>query len=83
MSDIQKRHQQLEVDELLDDLFMDWDNHAHKGRDLLRRLQALNDKDCSDDEDGDVFEGGQDHSVGGWETMLSVLRVAEDAVVSA
>ena len=41
------------------------------------------DEDSSDNEDGDMFEGGQDHSVGGWETMFSVLHVAEDTVVSA
>ena len=31
VSDIQKLHQQSEVNELLDDLFTDWDNHAHEG----------------------------------------------------
>ena len=44
---------------------------------------SFEDKDCSDNEDGDAFEGGQDHSVWSWETMLSVLHVAKDAVVSA
>ena len=43
VSDIQKLHQQSEANELLNDLFMDWDNHARKGRDLLQRLQALTD----------------------------------------
>lgn len=40
VTDIQKRYRQSEVNELLDDLFTDWNNHAREGRVLLRRLQA-------------------------------------------
>lgn len=36
VTDIQKRYRQSEVNELLDDLFTDWNNHAREGRVLLR-----------------------------------------------